>query len=152
MKFAFAAIALLAAAPALAQDVALSSEILLEKTVKDAQGKTVKTLEAPKVVTPGDPLVFKLRYTNKSAKPVENFKIVNPMPAAVAFVAAESGGAVYSVDGGKSWGALAALKAKAADGTSRPATPSDVTHVQFTLAQAIPAGGTGEVRFRGVVK
>ena len=152
MKFVFAALLAFTPLPAFAQDVALTSDIFVEKTVTDASGKVSKTLEAPKMVTPGDALVFKLRYANKGATAVENFKIENPMPAEVSFVGTEERQVAYSVDGGKNWGALPALKVKATDGTERAATPADVTHVRFTLARAIPPGGTGEVAFRGVVK
>lgn len=152
MKLLFAAALMLAPLPAFAQDVAVTSEIFVEKTATDANGKVVKTLEVPAVVTPGDPLVFKLRYANTGATAVENFKIVNPLPPEVSYAGTDHSDPLFSVDGGKNWGALAALRVKAADGAQRPATPADVTHVQFALARPIPAGGKGEVTFRGVVK
>jgi hypothetical protein len=47
---------------------------------------------------------------------------------------------------------LSALSVRNADGTSRPATPADVTHVRWRIATPIPAGANGELRFRGIVK
>jgi hypothetical protein len=70
----------------------------------------------------------------------------------VSFAGTESAGAVYAIDGGRTWGALTSLVVHNADGSSRPATLADVTHVQWRFARAIPAGNGGQLRFRGVVK
>jgi len=138
---------------ALAQNqVSLNSEIFVERTTHAANGAAQVSLEAPGVVTPGDPLVFVLSYRNNGSAPAADFVVTDPIPDSVALSAAESAGAVYSVDGGRTWGALAALMVRNADGTRRAATATDVTHVRWRLAQAIPAGGRGELRFRGLVK
>jgi uncharacterized repeat protein (TIGR01451 family) len=138
---------------ALAQNqVSLNSEVFVERTTHAANGATHVALEAPSVVTPGDPLVFVLSYRNNGAAPAADFVVTDPIPDSVAFSSAESAGAVYSVDGGRTWGALAALMVRNSDGTSRAAAATDVTHVRWRLAQAIPAGGRGELRFRGLVK
>jgi uncharacterized repeat protein (TIGR01451 family) len=153
MKFILILLAFLLPSAALAQSqVALNSEVFVERTTRDANGAARVALEAPGVVTPGDPLVFVLHYRNNGATPAADFVVTNPIPESVSFVSSESAGAVYSVDGGRTWGALAALQVRNADGTSRPAGPADVTHVRWRLAQAIPAGATGELRFRGTVK
>jgi uncharacterized repeat protein (TIGR01451 family) len=140
------------AAAAAADDVSLSSEIFVERAKQDAQGKTVVVRETPGVVTPGDKLVFVLNYRNAGSEPAVGFTVTNPMPGAVAFAAAEGDGAVVSVDGGKSWGALAALRIALPDGTSRPAAAADVTHVRWSFARPIPAGNAGKLSFRGIVK
>jgi hypothetical protein len=74
------------------------------------------------------------------------------MPGAVSFAEAEGDGALVSVDGGRSWGMLAALRIALPDGTSRPAAAADVTHVRWSFAQPIAAGNAGKLSFRGVVK
>lgn len=152
MKYLLAFLALIGAASAAWADVTLASEVFVERVQQDASGKEVKVLEEPKVVVPGDPLVFVLSYKNAGGEPAANFVVTNPIPSAVAYVASESPGAEYSVDGGKSWGALAALTIAQPDGTSRPALPADVTHVRWTFAQPIPAGAEGKLSFRGVVR
>lgn len=133
-------------------DVTLTSEVLVQRIVTDGAGKEKAVLEMPKVVTPGDPLIFKLKYANTTAKPVDNFVITNPIPEAVRFAGTDSANAIYSVDGGKLYAPLAALRVKGADGTDRIAEPGDVTHVQFTLGQPIAPGARGEVSFRGIVR
>lgn len=153
MKFVFAAAALaFAASPALAQGVVTTNEVFVEKTVTDAAGKTTIVLEPAKMVVPGTPLTVRLTYKNKETGAVTGYRLTNPIPDSVSFVETKSPDTQYSVDGGKSWGALAALKVKGADGAERPATAADVTHVQFEVARPIPPGGTGELSFRGVVK
>ena len=153
MRLFFILLAFFLPSAALAQNqVALTSEIFVERTVPDASGAPRVTLEAPGVVTPGDHLVFVLSYRNNGAAPASDFVVSNPIPDSVSFDGTDSPGAIYSVDGGRNWGALAALSVRGADGNSRPATPADVTAVQWRFAQAIPAGSGGELRFRGVVK
>lgn len=153
MKFLLILAAFLLPSAALAQNqVALTSQVLVERTTTDANGQQRTALEAPGVVTPGDRLMFVLSYRNNGAAPATDFVVTNPIPESVSFAGAESAGSVLSVDGGTVWGALGALSVRNADGSSRPATMADVTHIRWRIAQAIPAGGGGELRFRGVVK
>ena len=152
-KLLLLVLALLAPAAAAAADsVSLSSEIFVERVKTDAAGKAAIVREAPKVVTPGDKLVFQLSYRNAGAAPATGFTVTNPVPAAVAFAAAEGDGVDLSIDGGKSWGKLAALTVVEGDGTSRPARPEDVSHVRWSFARPIPAGATGQLSFRGTVR
>lgn len=147
--FTFLAVASPAAAWA-ADAVSLTSTVLVERQKLDAQGRPTVALEEPQVVVPGDKLVFHLNYRNAGATPAQDFTVTNPIPASVSFTAGD--GAIVSVDGGTSWGRLAALKVKGADGQPRAALPTDVTHVRWTLASPIPAGGGGQLSFRGIVK
>ena len=138
---------------ALAQSqVALTSNVLVERSTTGADGTARTELVAPGIVTPGDHLVFVIAYHNNAATPATAFVVTDPIPESVSYIAAESAGAVLSVDGGRTWGALGALSVRNADGSSRPATAADVTHVRWQLARPIPAGGGGELRFRGIVK
>jgi uncharacterized repeat protein (TIGR01451 family) len=153
MKFLLTLIAFLTPAAALAaEQVQLSSDVFVERVKQDAQGKPKTTLEPPSMVTPGDKLVFVLSYKNGGTKPAADFVVTNPVPPAVAFAAAEGDGAEVSVDGGKSWGRLAALQVKQPDGSVRAAAPADVTHVRWSFARAIGAGEAGKISFRGTVK
>ncbi len=152
------------AAPAAAQSadasrVVLSSTAMIERSIVGADGREVSTLKTPSevAITPGDRVVFTLRYQNKSALPATGFRATNPMPGPVQFVAATEDWAEVSVDGGATWGKLADLLvvSKAADGvtqTMRAATAEDVTHVRWVFKDAIAPGGEGTVSYRGVVK
>lgn len=153
MKILLALLALLAPAAAFAAgDVSLSSKVLVEHVKPGPDGKPVTVREAPTVVTPGEKLVFVLSYKNQGAAPATGFTLTNPIPDSVAFAGTEDKDAVVSVDGGKSWGALAALKVVQADGTSRPATATDVTHIRWSFAKPIAAGTGGELSFRATVE
>jgi uncharacterized repeat protein (TIGR01451 family) len=143
-----------AASPVLAQNsaVSLESDVLVERTTTDAQGQEQVSLEEPRVVVPGDKLVFVLRYRNNGTSPASDFVITNPLPAAVAFQSSAERSTQVSVDGGRNWGQLATLTVANADGTSRPARADEVTHVRWAFAQPIPAGQAGRLMFRGIVR
>lgn len=153
MKFPLILLALTLPGTAMAQSqVALSSNVLVERTTSDANGAARTDLVAPGIVTPGDRLVFVLSYHNNAAAPATDFVVTNPIPDSVSYAGTESAGSVVSIDGGRTWGELAALRVHNADGSSRAATTADVTHVRWRIARPIPAGGEGELRFRGIVK
>jgi uncharacterized repeat protein (TIGR01451 family) len=142
-----------------APTVSLVNEAKVERTEIGADGREKTVLKSPSdvIVVPGDRVVFTLKYHNKGASPANGFRATNPMPGPVQFIGASEDWAEVSVDGGKSWGKLAALtvKAKSADGASdisRPAGAEDVTHVRWVFASAIAPGAEGTISFRGVVK
>ena len=149
------ALSMIAAVPAAAQSantVALNSDVMVERTITDAAGRTQVTLETPRVVVPGDQLVFILRYHNNGARAASDFVITNPLPSSVAFSGAQDATAIVSVDGGRTWGQLGSLTMRNSDGTSRPARADEVTHVRWAFAQPIPAGQAGRLMFRGTVR
>lgn len=156
MKYlAFLVISAVPVAPLAAQAsnaVALNSDVMVERTSTDANGRPVVTLEEPRTVVPGDRLVFVIRYRNNGVQPASEFTITNPMPEAVAYQASDDSNARVSVDGGRSWGALADLSITNPDGTLRPARPEDVTHVRWVFAQPIQSGQAGRLMYRGVVR
>ncbi|WP_374524986.1 hypothetical protein [Sphingopyxis sp.] len=135
-----------------ANQVVLDNSVFIERATTDASGKPRVLLEEPKVVVPGDRLVFVLNYRNAGAQPADKFVITNPLPSAVRFADAGDTQPLVSVDGGKNWGTLDTLTVPLADGTRRPAQPADVTHIRWAFQKPIPAGGAGKLMFRGVVK
>lgn len=135
-----------------AGEVSMVSEMFVEKTVAVPGGKPKTVLVKAKSGPPGTKLLFTHSYRNTSAKPVANFGMVNPMPAGVDYAGSDDASASVSVDGGKSWGALAALKVRGANGALRAARPEDVTHVRWVLAVPVAPGASGKFSFHGVVK
>ena len=135
-----------------ANDVALTSSVFVEKLVPQPDGKARLVLEAPRVVVPGDKLVFVLAYKNLGGKPATDFVVTNPMPGAVVYQGTGDSGAIVSTDGGKSWGLLNALKVRGRDGSMRAAYPEDVTHVRWAMKTPIPVGASGKFSFRGIVR
>ncbi len=132
--------------------VALDSSVFVERMVAAEGGKSRTVLEEPKMVTPGDRLVFVLQYHNTGAQPAKDFVVTNPMPGPVAYLGTNDTFAQVSVDGGRTFGTLATLKVKDTDGQLRAARPEDVTHVRWALRDPIAAGGQGKLSFRGIVR
>ena len=94
------------------------------------------------MVTPGDQLVFVLRYRNNGAAPASRFRGDQPDPGFGQLrrrrkCRSGSFRRRRHEPGGRS----PRSSVRNADGTSRPAAAADVTHVRWRLAQPIPAGG-----------
>lgn len=136
-----------AAAPAA---VSLKVDVMVEKIVTENGVSKVQMVE-PKVVVPGDKLVYTLRYHNGGGLPATNYVMTNPLPSAVQLAPDGAPGTEVSVDGGKTWGQLANLKVIGSDGSARAAGSSDVTHVRWTIP-AIAPGASGEVQYHGIVR
>lgn len=153
IKYAITAlIATLAAFPAFAGPLELASDVFVERVQKRADGSVATVLEAPKLVVPGDQLVFIVRYKNTGTVPASKLSVTNPIPHAVAFSETADGTEIVSIDGGKSWGFLSQLKVPMTNGSFRTALPSDVTHIKWNLNQTLAAGSAGKLVFRGVVR
>lgn len=130
--------------------VELAGDVKLIK-VRDVNGVRVQEQVEPKVVVPGDTLVFSTRYRNGGSLPVTNFVVTNPLPAAVMLAPDGAEKQVVSVDGGKTWGPLAGLQVDDGKGGKRPATAADVTHARWTLALIQP-GATGVLSYNAIVR
>ena len=130
----------------------LKSDVFIERQIVRDDGSNAVVLEKPNMVTPGDNLVFVVRYKNIGASTANNFVVTNPLPSAVAFNGTSDGSEVVSIDGGKSWGTLGTLRVSKADGTIRSAVSTDVTHIKWNLNQPLTAGAEGKLIFRGIVK
>ena len=130
----------------------LKSEVFVERQVVRSDGSNAVVLEKPNKVTPGDNLVFVVRYKNVGVSTANNFVVTNPLPAAVAFNGTSDGFEVVSIDGGMNWGILGTLLVARIDGTKRPAAFADVTHIKWNFNQPLTAGAEGKLIFRGIVK
>tara|TARA_R110000772_G_scaffold147233_10_gene257710 strand:- start:547 stop:1023 length:477 start_codon:yes stop_codon:yes gene_type:complete len=135
-----------------ANNVALSSDVFVERKVEKPDGKTAVMLEQPTTVIPGDNLVFVLKYKNVGSAPATDFAVTNPLPKAVTFNGTSDGTEIVSIDGGKNWGPLAALTYTRQNGEVRPALMSDVTHIKWRFNRSLSVGSEGKLVFRGTVK
>lgn len=157
MVFAMAAAAALAvpamplAAQATPSPIVLKGDVKAVKVITDKDGKQRSELVEPDTVVPGDRLVFGTDYANKGAEPVKNFVVTNPLPAAVRLAPDADPALEVSVDAGKTWGVLAKLAVPGADGTTRPATHDDVTHIRWVLP-SIAAGASGRLTYPAVIR
>jgi len=146
-------IAVTAASPSIAQTpqpVELKGDVKVRQRVME-NGAEKQVLAEPKVVVPGDTLLFTTAYRNVSSQAVKNFVITNGVPVGVALAPDGEGTGQVSVDGGKSWGKLAALLVDDGAGGKRPAGPGDVTHLRWVLAEIQP-GANGQVTYQATVR
>jgi uncharacterized repeat protein (TIGR01451 family) len=143
-------LAALPGAAGAASKVSLASDVFVERVEQDAEGRAKTVLAPPREVSAGDRLVFVLSYRNGGAEAASGLVITNPVPDSVAFAEAE--GAEVSVDGGRTWGALAALSVIGPDGRTRPAAAGDVTHVRWRVQDVIGAGQTGKLSYRAIAR
>jgi uncharacterized repeat protein (TIGR01451 family) len=131
--------------------VVFDSGIKAEKTVTDAGGKSRVEMVDPELIVPGDRLVLYTDYINTGSDPATNIVLNNPLPGQVRLAPDADPALDVSVDGGKSWGRLAALTITDSDGTKRPATQSDVTHVRWVLASIAP-GEKGRLSYPAIIR
>lgn len=134
-----------------ASPIALTGDVKAEKVVTDADGKQRTELVEPTTIVPGDRLMFGTDYANRGAEPVSNFVVTNPLPAAVRLAPDADAALEVSVDGGKTFGVLGALTFTNSDGTTRPATHADVTHVRWVLASIAP-GASGRLTYPAIIR
>jgi hypothetical protein len=93
-----------------------------------------------------------VKYKNTGAAPATDVVITNPIPNAIQFQETLDRTEQVSVDGGKNWARLENLRIALKNGDSRPASPSDVTHIRWVILEDITNGDEGKLTFRGVVK
>ena len=132
------------------QPIELKGNVQLDKIVIE-NGREKHVLVEPKVVVPGDKLIFATAYRNTGSTSVSNVVVTNPIPAGVALAQGDAPLADVSVDGGKTWGKLTQLTVTGPNGVKRAAQSSDVTHIRWILAQLAP-GASGTVSYHGVVR
>jgi uncharacterized repeat protein (TIGR01451 family) len=134
--------------------IELASVSKVERSVKQADGSTLKALVDAKSAAPGDEVVFVNTFKNTGQQSAGNLSLVNPVPANTVLKSAfgDKATITYSLDGGKSYDAIEKQKVSSADGKTRAARLEDATHVRWVLAANLPAGQSGEVGFRVQVK
>ena len=140
--------------PALAAGpLQVESRVLTEQKTRAADGTVRVALVPARRIVPGDRVTFVLAYRNTGTQPIGNVVLDNPVPKGIAYraPAATSAAPDLSVDG-KTYGPLASLRVATATGTTRAATPNDVTHVRWRLERPITAGAQGQLAFDAVLR
>jgi hypothetical protein len=123
-----------AAAPA----IALASDVYVERST----ASTARVLQPAQQLSSGDRIV-----TIVSWKRLSNggqFTVTNPLPRSLYFQGSDREDEEVSVDGGKSWGRLGALRVG-----NRLATPEDVTHLRWKITAP---GSSGRIAYSAIVR
>ena len=123
--------------------------------VRQADGTIASRRQVADNVTPGDRVAYEYRVSNANASPVERVVVTAQVSPALAIelpsVAAAGFDVVYSVDGGRSFGALASLTLMQA-GRRRPARAEDITNVRWTRRAPLPVGAEDSCGFLALVR
>ncbi len=152
--------AFLAAAPLMlaAAEASMSARQVVEKetvVVGENGEQAVKRLPADKV-TPGETVVYSIRYKNEGAAPAGDIVLVMPVPKEVAYVegSVADGGAAsvaFSADGGATYVARGRLTV-VEGGEPRPARGDEITHIKWMLTTPVGPKAEGEVSYKGVLR
>lgn len=140
-----------AAAFAQSQPITLEGDVKVVKQVIEEGGETRTELVEPDRAVPGDKLIFGTNYSNTGNVAVDDFVMTNPLPKAVRLAPEADPALVVSVDGGNTWGLLSELVVALAEGGSRAAVHSDVTHIRWTLDRVEP-GETGRLEYPAIIR
>lgn len=143
---------LFAVAPALsAEQLELTMVAEKEVTVRDDTGETRVERVRPDLVVPGEEVIYTISYANPLAEPADNVVITNPLPEHMTYSAGTAEGVdteiLFSVDGSR-FDRPGALTVRVEDGTERPATVEDYTHIRWLLKASVLPGATGQVSYR----
>lgn len=154
VKAIFIATLCAAAGSGMAQDARhLAIQTVVQKeevTVDDAGNRKTRLVEAGKVV-PGDEVVYTVSFSNVSDQPAENVIITNPLPEQLSYVEGSAFGpgaeVQFSVDGGVNFAAAGELLVSE-NGSERPASGDDFTHIRWVMTNVIEPGAQGMAQFR----
>jgi uncharacterized repeat protein (TIGR01451 family) len=145
----------IAALPA-AEPIATQLSALKYETTLASDGSTREALVPFTTIVPGESIRYAVDFTNTGTAPAANLVVELPLPGEMTLVAGsaehEDTAVAYSIDGGATFGTLAVLTVRDADGRSRAAQWSDVTTVRWTVLTALAPGAGGTVACRVVLK
>jgi uncharacterized repeat protein (TIGR01451 family) len=137
-----------------ALELSTAVEKIIETHSVDGVAKT--ELVAVTDVGSGDALVYTVSFTNVSGRVADHVRITSPVPPEVRYVAdsafAPGSDVLYSIDGGRSYGAPNELTVAGDDGTRRSAAADDYTNIRWIMKAPLDIGVRGFARFRAVVR
>lgn len=135
-----------------ASPIKVGNAVYQEVEVKAPDGKITRKLVPAAKVAPGGEVIYRIEVANTGKQAATDLAVDNPVPKGLMLTDdSKTPPTAVSVDGGKTYGNLAQLTVTAADGTSRAAQLSDVTHLRWVLAHLAP-NSKNEVGFRARVK
>ena len=137
-------------------EIELTTTAQVEVTETDSQGKEIVKRQPAKRIVPGSIVIYTITAKNTGNEPAENVRVTNPIPKHTVYVDGSAFGAgtdiTFSVDGGKSFGKPEKLTIEATNGTTRPATTEDYTHVHWNFDFELQPGKKAPVWYRVRVK
>ena len=136
------ALALAAPAAAIATPlIALDSAVFVER-IQPGKGRLLQPVSN---LRRGDRVVYVVSWYKMGGQGA--FTVTNPLSRSVYYQGSADGTEEVSIDGGRHWGKLDALRSGA-----RIATPEDVTHVRWHISAGEAARGSGEITYSAIVR
>jgi len=150
-----ATFALLFAAAALAAPRVEIAITQAKEVVETKGGQRESRFVPAKEVTAGDVVEYTLAYKNAGDQAARDAVIDDPIPKGTSYLAASAAGEnaeiTFSTDGGKTFAPAVKLtyqlRTPSGQTEIRSATPSDYTHIRWTVRSIAP-GAAGKVAFR----
>lgn len=131
---------LIAGAAAAQSAVDISRSVYVER----ASGNT-RALEPASMLKAGDKVVLVMEWRANDAR--KGFTVQSAVPRTLAFQRAGSDSVEVSIDGGRNWGQLSAMRVG-----SRLASVEDVTNLRWRLPPAAAAHGRGMLTWSAIVR
>ena len=131
----WAAVGMLGALPAQAANPHVEGAVYRERAVGSD-----RLIEPAGQLRSGDKVVLLVRW--RAADDRDGFTVTTPVPSALAYQRDSSDVVEVSVDGGRNWGRLDALKAR----------PDQVTHLRWRIGAQAAAKGTGSFAYSALVR
>jgi len=122
-----------------------------EITVTDEAGANKVELVEPKLVVPGDEVIYTITYTNFGQASATSIVVTNQIPEHMTYVRDTAGGAnasvLFSADGAE-FAARSLVRVHTPDGKVRPAEDQDLTHIRWVVNADVLPGKGGTVAYR----
>lgn len=134
--------------------IKISSIAEKETEVIDKNGNKTSKRTRVDTAVPGDEIIYTITFENISTKPASNIVITNPIPNDTTYLSANGTNTeiTFSIDGGNQYAARDKLIVTISEGNTRPAMPSDYTHLRWAYKGELGVGEASEVSFRAVIK
>ncbi len=141
------------AAPKMSVDMKAEKDVVVVEKGKQVKKRVDATSQAA-----GEVVIYTIRYSNAGDESASNVQLDNRIPAETSYVGGSAKGmvpAVFSADGGKTYGAPEQLTREAVDANGKKKTvavePEKYTDIRWVLPQ-VKAGESGQVSYEVRVK
>lgn len=131
--------------------VRLDTQMFVERVTTDVNGRSRRILASADRVAPGDQLIVIVHWRNDGSAPLRDQAVVRPLPRGVQIDPSDPSMQV-SVDGGMRWGRMGQLWLPTPLGGTRRAVAADITHVRWSLPDAVPPGHAGRLSYRATMR
>ncbi|GBH31244.1 hypothetical protein [Sphingobium xenophagum] len=131
--------------------VELDTQMFVERVTTDVNGRSRRILASADKVAPGDQLIVIVHWRNAGNAPLRDQAVVRSLPRGMQIDPTDPTMQV-SVDGGAHWGRMDQLWLPTPLGGTRRAVAADVTHIRWSLPQAVPPGHAGRLSYRATMR